>query len=108
MTRAPAMVAGTGRFTTNLMREFGGDLLGKEGAEGVYAVGVPHRLASVAAGPGRDRHRAQDRGRRGAGTDAVTVEVMRQPASQPERGSATCAGWPAGPSETSAATWSAG
>jgi L-asparaginase II len=78
MTRAPRMVAGTGRFTTNLMTEFGGALLAKEGAEGVYAVGVPRRLARAlpvrgAIGIALKIEDGAERGR-----DAVTVEVMRQ------------------------------
>jgi len=78
MTGAPEMVAGTGRFTTSVMREFGGDLLAKEGAEGVYAVGVPSRLAAAlpvngAVGIALKIEDGAERGR-----DAVTVEVMRQ------------------------------
>ena len=78
MTSFPEMVAGTGRFTTNLMREFGGDLLGKEGAEGVYAVGVPARLAASLPvdGPVGIALKIEDGAERGR--DAVTVEVMRQ------------------------------
>ena len=37
---APEMVAGPGRFTTRLMTETGGRVLGKEGADGLYAVAV--------------------------------------------------------------------
>jgi L-asparaginase II len=78
MTEAPEMVAGTGRFTTNLLREFGGSLLGKEGAEGVYAVGASSRLAASlpvrgAIGIALKIEDGAERGR-----DAVTVEVMRQ------------------------------
>lgn len=40
MTRRPDMVAGTGRFTTDFMRVGKGRWIGKEGAEGVYAVAV--------------------------------------------------------------------
>lgn len=38
MTTAPEMVAGPGRFTTRLMEVCGGWVLGKEGADGLYAV----------------------------------------------------------------------
>lgn len=78
MTEAPEMVAGTGRFTTSLMREFGGSLLGKEGAEGVYAVGAPPRLADSlpAGGAVGIALKIEDGAERGR--DAVTVEVMRQ------------------------------
>jgi len=40
MTGAPEMVAGPGEFTTRLMQVTGGRILGKEGAEGFYAVAV--------------------------------------------------------------------
>ena len=40
MWAAPGMVAGTGFFTTELLRAGSGRWIGKEGAEGVYAVGV--------------------------------------------------------------------
>ncbi len=78
MTEVPEMVAGTGRFTTSLMREFGGSLLGKEGAEGVYAVGASSRLAAAlpAGGAVGIALKIEDGAERGR--DAVTVEVMRQ------------------------------
>jgi L-asparaginase II len=73
MSSAPEFVAGTGRFTTELMRAFGGGLVGKEGAEGVYAVGVPAALTggralgiAVKIADGAER-----------GRDAVTVEALR-------------------------------
>jgi L-asparaginase II len=74
MAAAPEMVAGTGRFTTDLMREFGGTLVAKEGAEGVYAVGVPAALArrgGKAVGIALKIADGAERGR-----DAVTVEVL--------------------------------
>ncbi len=40
MAGAPAMVAGPGRFTTRLLEVTGGRVIGKEGAEGLYAVAV--------------------------------------------------------------------
>ncbi|MBN3853713.1 asparaginase [Paraburkholderia sp. Ac-20340] len=40
MTTHPEMVAGEQRFCTTLMRAFGGDLVGKVGADGSYAIGV--------------------------------------------------------------------
>jgi L-asparaginase II len=40
MTGSPGMVAGRGRFTTDFLRAGAGRWIGKEGAEGVYAVGV--------------------------------------------------------------------
>ena len=40
MAAAPEMVAGPGAFTTRLIEVTGGRVLGKEGAQGVYAVAV--------------------------------------------------------------------
>lgn len=40
MTAHPALVAGEGRFCTALMSAFGGDVVGKVGAEGSYGLGV--------------------------------------------------------------------
>jgi L-asparaginase II len=40
MGGAPEMVAGPGRFTTRLIAATGGRVVGKEGAEGFYAVAV--------------------------------------------------------------------
>jgi L-asparaginase II len=40
MAAAPEMVAGRGRFTTRLIATAGGRVVGKEGAEGFYAVAV--------------------------------------------------------------------
>jgi L-asparaginase II len=78
MTEAPEMVAGTGRFTTNLMRAFGGGLLAKEGAEGVYAVAVAPSPACALSGTSSVgiALKLEDGAERGR--DAVTVEVLRQ------------------------------
>lgn len=78
MTSAPEMVAGTGRFTTNLMRAFGGSLLAKEGAEGVYAVGVARSLARSLSGTASVgiALKLEDGAERAR--DAVIVEVLRQ------------------------------
>ncbi len=40
MTAHPELVAGEGRFCTLLMQAFGGELVGKVGADGSYAIGV--------------------------------------------------------------------
>ncbi len=48
MAAHPSLVAGTGRFCTDLMRVTGGRLLGKVGAEGVYGVAVTDRGWGVA------------------------------------------------------------
>lgn len=46
MTKSPAMVAGAGRFTTDFIVAGRGRWIGKEGAEGVYAVGLRPRGTS--------------------------------------------------------------
>lgn len=69
MTSAPEMVAGPGRFTTRLMEATGGRLLGKEGAQGVYAVSLPDPVRGVAVkiADGSETCR-----------DAVVLEALRQ------------------------------
>ena len=78
MTAAPEMVAGTGRFTTNLMRAFGGRLLAKEGAEGVYAVGVARSVARSLCGTASVGIALKIEDGAERGRDAVIVEVLRQ------------------------------
>ncbi|TKC91681.1 asparaginase [Trinickia terrae] len=51
MTAYPELVAGTGRFCTTLMRAFGGEAVGKVGADASYAIGV----RDAAYGPGGAR-----------------------------------------------------
>lgn len=70
MVGEPAMVAGPGRFTTRLMEVTGGRLLGKEGAEGFYAVAVraPAALGlALKIADGGERCR-----------DGFVLEVLRQ------------------------------
>ncbi|HKC23438.1 MAG TPA: asparaginase, partial [Thermoanaerobaculia bacterium] len=50
MTAAPEMVSGAGRFTTELIAAYAGRLVGKEGADGVYAVSVASSIARAPAG----------------------------------------------------------
>ncbi len=45
MWESPAMVAGRERFTTDLLQAGPGRWIGKEGAEGVYAIGIRARTA---------------------------------------------------------------
>jgi len=40
MTNNPEMIAGSGSFTSELMRVAGGTLIAKEGADGVYCIGM--------------------------------------------------------------------
>ncbi len=49
MARRPEMVAGSGRFTTDFLRSGRGRWIGKEGAEGVYALAFRGRKASAPA-----------------------------------------------------------
>ncbi|HXO19113.1 MAG TPA: asparaginase [Thermoanaerobaculia bacterium] len=70
MTGEPAMVAGPGRFTTRLMEATGGRVLGKEGAEGVYAVAVRGPVAlgiALKIADGGERCR-----------DGVVMDLLRQ------------------------------
>ena len=46
MWESPAMVAGLGRFTTDFLESGRGRWIGKEGAEGVYAIGIRSPAAS--------------------------------------------------------------
>lgn len=70
MLEHPEMVAGPGRFTTELMRVAGGGILAKEGAAGYYAVGVraPRPLGlTLKVTPGSEEIRA-----------AVVIEALAQ------------------------------
>jgi L-asparaginase II len=84
MMAHPEMVGGTGRFTTRLMRLFGGRLLAKEGADGVYGVAVSPELAGPQSG-GESLGIAvkiEDGGERCR--DLIVVEVLRQLGVLPE------------------------
>ena len=48
MTEHPEMVGGTGDFTTDLMRAFGGGLFCKSGAGGFFAIGLKGRGIGIA------------------------------------------------------------
>lgn len=48
MTAHPLMVAGTGRFTTDLIKAAGERLIAKDGAESVYCIGVPEKGWGIA------------------------------------------------------------
>lgn len=70
MAEHPDMVAGPGRFTTELIRATGGRVIGKEGAEGFYGVAVRGPVALGLAIKIID-------GTEGC-RDAVVVELLRQ------------------------------
>lgn len=70
IAEAPEMVAGPGRFTTRLIEATAGRVLGKEGAEGFYALAVraPEPLGiALKIADGGERCR-----------DGVVIEVLRQ------------------------------
>jgi L-asparaginase II len=70
LAAAPDMLAGPGRFTTRLIQVTAGRVLGKEGAEGFYAVAVrgPAALGvAVKVADGASRCR-----------DGVVIDVLRQ------------------------------
>jgi L-asparaginase II len=48
MTLYPEMVAGKGRFDTEMMKRFGDRLISKMGAEGVYCAGLPGKGIGIA------------------------------------------------------------
>jgi L-asparaginase II len=75
MAAAPEMVAGSGRFTTELIRAYRGRLVGKEGADGLYAVAAPLGRAR-GGGPLGVALKIEDGSERGRA--AVVVEVLRQ------------------------------
>ena len=70
MTGEPRMVAGAGRFTTRLMEVSGGRILGKEGADGFYAVAVRGPVALGVALKIADGSEAC--------RDGVVLELLRQ------------------------------
>lgn len=76
MTSAPEMVAGTGRFTTRVMRAFGGALVAKEGAEAVYAMAASPRLAAAYGGAVGIALKLEDGGERGR--DVASVSALAQ------------------------------
>ncbi len=76
MTAAPGMVAGTGRFTTRVMRAFGGALVAKEGAEAVYTMAASPRLAAAFGGAVGIAIKVEDGGERGR--DVASVSALAQ------------------------------
>ncbi len=70
MGAAPEMVAGPGRFTTRLIAATSGRVIGKEGAEGFYAMAVRSPFPLGVA------FKLADGGERGR--DGVAIELLRQ------------------------------
>lgn len=71
MTKSPFMVAGSGRFTTDFLAAGRGRWIGKEGAEGVYAVGLAPASAGKALGIAFKIEDGSARPR-----DAVTLDIL--------------------------------
>jgi L-asparaginase II len=72
MTASPGMVAGRGRFTTDFLEAGRGVWIGKEGAEGVYAIGLaPRRRGEKALGIAFKLEAGASRAR-----DAVSLDVL--------------------------------
>ncbi|HEY1251256.1 MAG TPA: asparaginase [Thermoanaerobaculia bacterium] len=80
IVRRPEMVAGSGRFTTDLVAAGRGRWVGKEGAEGVYAVALSPDGKGRSAGGARGAHalgiafKIEDGSARAR--DAVTLALM--------------------------------
>jgi len=89
MSKRPFMVAGSGRFTTDFLEAGGGRWIGKEGAEGVYAVGLaPAAGARQAVGVAFKIEDGSARPR-----DAVTLEVLARLGRLPEAARRTLAAY---------------
>jgi len=88
-TDLTVMVAGSGRFTTDFLEAGGGRWIGKEGAEGVYAVGLaPAAGARQAVGVAFKIEDGSARPR-----DAVTLEVLARLGRLPEAARRTLAAY---------------
>ncbi len=48
MTGFPTIIAGTGRLATDLMKVTGSKLLVKDGTEGIFCIGIPHKGWGIA------------------------------------------------------------
>ena len=80
MWRSPFMVGGTGRFTTDFLKAGGGRWIGKEGAEGVYVVGL---AATGRNGPATGiAFKIEDGSARPR--DAVTLDLLSKLGRLPE------------------------
>jgi L-asparaginase II len=71
MWDSPGMVAGRGRFTTEFLEAGRGRWIGKEGAEGVYAIGLAARKGEKALGIAFKLEDGSTRAR-----DAVALDVL--------------------------------
>jgi L-asparaginase II len=71
MWDSPGMVAGRGRFTTEFLQAGRGGWIGKEGAEGVYAIGLAARKGEKALGIAFKLEDGSARAR-----DAVALDIL--------------------------------
>ncbi len=71
MWESPGMVAGRGRFTTAFLEAGPGRWIGKEGAEGVYAIGISSRRGEKALGIAFKLDDGSARAR-----DAVALDIL--------------------------------
>ncbi len=90
MTASPDMVAGTGRFTTDFLRAGRGAWIGKEGAEGVYAVGVRRQETEGGRSVGIAL-KIEDGSSRPR--DAVTLALLDRAGLLPERARSALSGY---------------
>lgn len=78
MTAHPELVAGEGRFCTTLMNAFGGNVVGKVGAEGSYGLGVRAGAHGAAGVDGPIGVAAKIEDGNGAVLTAVVTELLHQ------------------------------
>jgi L-asparaginase II len=71
MWESPGMVAGRGRFTTHFLEAAPRRWIGKEGAEGVYAIGIASRRGEKALGIAFKLEDGSARAR-----DAVALDIL--------------------------------
>jgi len=85
MWESPGMVAGRGRFTTELLEAGPGSWIGKEGAEGVYAMGLaPSGRGAKALGIAFKIEDGSARAR-----DAIALEILDRLGRLPRRARAS-------------------
>jgi L-asparaginase II len=84
MWDSAGMVAGRGRFTTEFLRAGRGRWIGKEGAEGVYAIGLAPRKGEKALGIAFKLEDGSVRARDAVGLD-ILARLGRLPASARRR-----------------------
>ena len=97
MSKHPEMVAGARFFTTEFLRAGRGRWIGKEGAEGVYAVGIRAAGGRRAAGLALKIEDGSARAR-----PAVTLELMREMRWLPDRARRTLRRFESPPVENAA------